>query len=602
MLVFSMLCKEKHGEEWHIGEKNIFNLLNLDMVEGVIMASDMLIQDQLHLELLDRIKKAKPTLPIVSVDIDLPGTAYIGTDDVQSVYSLVSHLIVEHGLTDIAFMTGVEGHPHAKARLEGYYLAMKDHNLPIGENRVFYGDFWYNMGDTVVQKIIDGGNMPQAIACASDTMAVSVCEALKARGIRVPDDVAVTGYDSIIAGLNYVPSITSANRPSDITGMRAVLRLDSMIKGEPFMDFPGRAAVSVAKSCGCRMSAAERMRVEKEAWRDSDHHGDFDSSYNFMMEDLLRENNFENYLWQVGWYGYQIGAIDNSTIVLCEDWNDPEKMGIEKDYITTGYGDRVCAVLTRYDGNSYVQLDNWFDTSLMLPRIYEPRDYATAYIFTPLHFKDRCFGYSVLSYGGVPRSYDTTFRKWIKNVNSSLESLRRQIKLQYMYKRMEQMAVTDMLTGLYNRNGFNLYSAEEFKKAQENGEVFTIVVGDMNNLKPINDTYGHVEGDFAITSMGEAFKAGAHSDVDCFRVGGDVFIAIMKNGNSQRTEEYCRGITEYLDRVNKTAGKEYEISVSLGVYCKVPGKDETLQSAIISADELMFERKQEYKSTYNIKR
>lgn len=208
----------------------------------------------------------------------------------------------------------------------------------------------------------------------------------------------------------------------------------------------------------------------------------------------------------------------------------------------------------------------------------------------------------MLSYGGVPRSYDTTFRKWIKNVNSSLESLRRQIKLQYMYKRMEQMAVTDMLTGLYNRNGFNLYSAEEFKKAQENGVVFTIVVGDMNNLKPINDTYGHVEGDFAITSMGEAFKAGAHSDVDCFRVGGDVFIAIMKNGNSQRTEEYCRGITEYLDRVNKTAGKEYEISVSLGVYCKVPGKDETLQSAIISADELMFERKQEYKSTYNIKR
>ena len=132
-------------------------------------------------------------------------------------------------------------------------------------------------------------------------------------------------------------------------------------------------------------------------------------------------------------------------------------------------------MLTRYDGNSYVQLDNWFDTSLMLPRIYEPRDYATAYIFTPLHFKDRCFGYSVLSYGGVPRSYDTTFRKWIKNVNSSLESLRRQIKLQYMYKRMEQMAVTDMLTGLYNRNGFNLYSAEEFKKAQENGEVFCAV-------------------------------------------------------------------------------------------------------------------------------
>ncbi len=267
--VFSTFNKDKLSDPWHEGDANIFSMINYSVLDGIIFVPDTLQVGGIA-ERVERDIKKKFGKPVVSVDIATEGFKNIFTDDVQNIKMLVSHLIEVHRLTDIAFMTGIKGHPHATNRLNGYFEAMIEHNLPIDRSRVFYGDFWYNKGEEVVQALLDDDRpMPQAIACASDTMAVSICEALKNHGFRIPEDVAVTGYDSIEAGVNYVPSISSSEIPAENTGIRAVRLMHSLITGTKFNDDPCSAEICIAQSCGCSVNIAEKMRTKNKSWRET---------------------------------------------------------------------------------------------------------------------------------------------------------------------------------------------------------------------------------------------------------------------------------------------------------------------------------------------
>ena len=593
--VFSTFNKDKLSELWHEGEENIFSMINYSVLDGVIFVPDTLQVGGIAERVEADIKK-KFSKPVVSVDIATEGFDNIFTDDIQNIKMLISHLIEDHKLTDIAFMTGVKGHPHSTNRLTGYYEALIEHNLPIDRSRVFYGDFWYNEGENVVQTLMDDERpMPQAIACASDTMAISVCEALKARGLRVPEDVAVTGYDSIEAGINYVPSITSSDIPAENTGRRAVSFIHSLITNTKFKDDPRGAEISIAKSCGCTVNVAEKMRNKYKSWRDSDLYGDFDSTYNFMLEALISEKDYEKYLGAMGWYAHQIGEFDYFYLCVCENWDNLGETEQNKNYLKKGYTKKMFLPLYKHDNRNSIDLERSFDLSEMLPALYERRPEPTAFFFGPLHFNDRCFGYSVISYGNKPVPYSSTYRKWIRYVCSSFESLRRQRNLQFLYSKMEDNAVTDLLTGIYNRNGFNLYAGQCLSDAAKKSGSFTLILGDMNNLKYVNDTFGHVDGDFAIKSVADAFKNACGTDF-CYRIGGDEFVIVSSDISSrEEIDAICGKIQAYLKKINDTANKPYSTSVSLGVYFGDASALDSVEQAVSAADKRMFEAKEKYK-------
>ncbi len=593
--VFSMFNKDKLSDEWFEGDANIFSMINYSALDGIIFVPDTLqvggIAERVEKAIKKNFKK-----PVVSVDIETEGFNSLFTDDIQNIKMLISHLIEVHRLTDIAFMTGIKGHPHSTNRLTGYYEALIEHDLPIDRSRVFYGDFWYNKGEEVVQALIDDDRpMPQAIACANDTMAISVCDALKNHGIKVPEEVAVTGYDSIEVGINYVPGITSSEIPADNTGIRAVKLLHSLMTGTEFTDTPCDAEISIAKSCGCSVNIAEKMRTKNESWRDSDLHGDFDSTYNFMLEALVSKKDYEEYLGTLGWYAHQIGNFEHFYLCMCDNWDNPDETEDNPNYLKKGYTQKMSMPLHKYNGQNFVNLDYTFDLSEMLPALYERRPSPTAFQFGPVHFNDRCFGYAVITYGDVPTAYSDTYRKWMRYLCSSMESLRRQKNLQYLYHKMEENAVTDLLTGIYNRNGFNLYAGSVLDGAKKRGKKFTFILGDMNNLKYVNDSFGHVEGDFAIKSVADAFKYAAGSE-NCYRIGGDEFVFISGSISSgDEIDKICADIREYLRKVNATADKPYSISVSLGVYFDDASGLDSVEPAVSAADKKMFEAKEKFK-------
>ncbi len=602
VLVFTTFIKDELTPEWQYGEQNIFNVINYDILDGLIIALDTILIDKVADKILDKIKTCFHK-PVVSIELEYEGTdiVTIKTEDRVPVKKIVSHLIEEHKLTDIAFVTGRRGHPHSNNRLEGYCEAMVEHGLAIDDTRIFYGDFWYHCADGIIDELYEQNRpLPQAIACACDATAIGICEALKKRGVRVPEDVAVTGYDSVLPGVEYKPSITSCVTPSHITGSKSVRKLHSMIINSIFDEKITEATdIYIGQSCGCDRIYEEKKKNMNERWQSEIIATEFTANGNSMLEDLISVNSLYGFFGKTSWYTYHIGVYESIDICICEDWDNPNENERHNNYLRDGYTPNMYQMLHRkYISNgASVEVDRRFDVNIIVPTIYEKRKKPTTFFITPVHFLDRCFGYSVISYGDAIRAYDMNYRMVIKYVNSGLESFRRYKRLEENLRQARENSITDAMTGIYNRNGFNMYADEMFNNAMTMNKKLLVILGDLNKLKYINDNFGHISGDVAIISAAQAFKNTCTMSKLCFRIGGDEFVMLdMGDYTEEELIELKNNIKSSLEKLQEEKETEFDMRMSVGIFYDYVDNFDKIEQVVSIADNRMFEDKVAMKS------
>ncbi len=121
---------------------------------------------------------------------------------------------------------------------------------------------------------------------------------------------------------------------------------------------------------------------------------------------------------------------------------------------------------------------------------------------------------------------------------------------------------------------------------------------DMNGMKKINDRYGHAEGDFCLTTIADALQKCARLDEICIRMGGDEFVVLAKNYDQKKADVFMRMVQDLINQSTRKAGKNYQISVSIGCYMNVPEKEgfASIQSEaetyLGKADKEMYSEKQ----------
>ena len=138
--VFSAMIYTGGYPNYQDGESQNVSLANFDTMDAVIVVPDTLQASKTDAEEVLEYIRNNFNGPKVVLDIEAEGFRQFFCDDTDSMDYVISHLIDKHNCTDIAFMTGIKGHPHSTARLNGYYNALKKHNLSIDESRVFYDD------------------------------------------------------------------------------------------------------------------------------------------------------------------------------------------------------------------------------------------------------------------------------------------------------------------------------------------------------------------------------------------------------------------------------------------------------------------------------
>jgi LacI family transcriptional regulator len=171
-------------------------------------------------------------VPFVGLGQMPPGGGdFVHTDDVGGFREVVSHL-VGRGRRRIAFLGGEESAIPTRQRLEGYRAALAAGGVPARDDDVHFADFTREGGRGGAAILLDREDPPDAIAAANDLIAIGVLDAARARGLRVPDDVAVTGYDDIDAASLVSPPLTTVQNPAREIGRACARLLLERLDGE----------------------------------------------------------------------------------------------------------------------------------------------------------------------------------------------------------------------------------------------------------------------------------------------------------------------------------------------------------------------------------
>lgn len=565
VVVFASYLKYQNSRVREIGETSIFSLVPFERFDAIAVMGDTLQSPGLA-DSLEEMIHDRCSCPVLFVDKDSRYYPSIFPNHYEDAKKLVTHLIEDHGYTDIAYLTGKAWHKYSRQRLQGFIDAMSEHSLPIGKERVFYGDFWYtsgeNLGDRLIKK---GGKLPQAIACANDCMAIGLATALTKGGIRIPEDIAVIGYDSMEEGRYSPEPITSVKLPAKAMGAHALTNLVEMINGQETTPFTVLGEFFCGSSCGCAKQINEIDMKYRKAWPTDTSHNSVFSSFNHLDEDLVIQNDFDGLCKTVFSYVFQIREFESFSLCLNDKWQqmakkmsgsiEDSRLSVEKLSDTDRYFSKkmmhVIACRPENLNCDRMSSDVFFDRDVLIPRLEADRDKPEAFFFTPLHFEDSTFGYAVLSYT-EPRSYKRSYRFWLHSIMRGLENFRRYDELVSINKQLEASLIRDPLTGIFNYNGF-LRQAEDLVKLHplSEGEKIGALAIDIKNLSRINNDDGRLAGDNAIISVGrlmcDTFTRGR---VYCMGNGEMVALEVIRDKDvfqvlGERIKDFNRRLEEY---------------------------------------------------------
>ena len=157
--------------------------------------------------------------------------------------------------------------------------------------------------------------------------------------------------------------------------------------------------------------------------------------------------------------------------------------------------------------------------------------------------------------------------------------------------KLEEIATKDELTGLFNRRGFISNAERVLEEPSNQGKVAIICYADMDNLKMVNDKYGHDDGDFALRTIAQVLQESFREMDIIGRIGGDEFICLAVTGADCDVDSMKSRIEKVTKRYNKFAGKPYPIEMSTGIYkFKIIGKVD-IYDAMNNADTLLYQEK-----------
>lgn len=580
IIVFASAGYYLTESDYDIQEKNIFHFAAIEKLDGIITVPESYEQGEFRELLNDMLHRAR--CPVVAIRHEDAANDCVFTNEREAIRPLIRHLIEDHGMRRICFQKGFPGHEESEIRLGVFREEMAAHGIPVSRRDICPGNMWTNCGEEAYKAFFsDPDNRPEAVVCANDYMAVGLMRELKKHGLRVPEDVIVTGFDNIpVLGMD-VPSLTTVQ--PDYAGMvaEAMNHLDRQIKGGTAQN-QTRIALNgrfiLGESCGCGKRHEDYFRRVSEQ---TTHLLELENDQDAMMNNL----------------SIDLGACDDlkelhAVMISPRSYNPIMRdhylcLFGEPDSLMREEGNRACLVHAIRDHRDCGMPMIGFDRSDLLPPMAERREEPQLLYVKLLHQNRHNFGYSVFRYdtGEVPsRSYVQTNAL----LSIALANIYRRRELMQLYEERRLSSITDMLTGLNNRRG--LLERVEPIWRDLIGQRVAFVCIDMDHLKWINDTYGHAAGDFAIRLVGQAIHETLPEGAVGSRIGGDEFVVFMAEG--VKAEAFAKAFEERLRRLNEAENRSFTVTASIGVSVKKLNEMDTIESCVRTGDKALYRAKE----------
>ena len=588
VLIFSAFTNMYNDTPYSKGEASVYHLLNFNIIDVLIMMPETIKSNWVSDTIIRYALAAK--VPVITLDGKHSDCTNITYEYGDSLEKVIEHVITEHKCDDLFFMAGMKGNSFSDERIDAFKRVLARHNMNFDEKTMLgYGDFWDIPTQKVIKNLLSSGRkLPQAIICANDSMAIAAMKTLEENNIRVPDDIIITGFDSSYQERIYSTTrLTTSMMDADELAKTVAETAYGYLKGkEKPSDKHIHFAFIHGQSCGCREfdntytnEKLERMNEYNLALSDAE------SKMASLYTHTVNCDRLDDLTKAMGkYFNYR------SALCLNDDFLTKDSPVIPKAYHSVFTENMTAHVIRTWDDYRYKIS---YPSKKILPNLGDLLKRYRTVIFMPLHFQEQVIGYYAAVADDLlirPGSFYYV-QRLVESINQSLENFR----IEYLLRKAnDELSLThsiDPLTNIYNRRGY-FERISQLMHGNEKCDVI-FVSCDMDRLKEINDTYGHSEGDVAISAVAKAIKAGCGKDGICARFGGDEFVLTVPY-NTDKQRELSRLIGEIqteIDKFNRSAGKPYEVSISVGGSYGSVSSVEDINKLMRSTDQLMYEQK-----------
>lgn len=598
LFLFVNFSAYRYTSEENRREFNILTLPYLEDFDGVILLTSTFNLKE-EVEYLHR-KVLQSGLPAISVDYELDGMESIETDNYSSMYEMVRHLIENHDAKSLLYIGGIPEHKENLIRQKAFLKAAEDRGILVSPGNLLGGD-WTELG---AQKSLESwvetsGSLPDAIVCANDVMAIGVCSWLEKKGYRVPEDVTVTGFDHIRRGQTFRPVLTSVDREWEKLGYRSLQLLLQKMQG---IALDGKmihlSRPVFRQSCGCTMDGAAILQMIEKQKQESVSYAenlDADSHFRHLYKKLRKVENSDQISKALSEYLQKDHSLEGDEAAVCLH---PDFFFVDnKDsrMLEEGYPeemDVICSLSKGIPGKH--RMENCREVMF---RTANEAEEPSIYLFVPLHSDDKNYGFARLSRNESIFS-DKVLYIWTRHMNQTLEQVRSYAKLVNITNKLSEMSLKDGLTGTYNRFGCEKVIYPSIRERQENGGRSIVMLVDIDQMKSINDSFGHTSGDQAILLLTEALRSGLSEEFYIARYGGDEFFVAGELKENMDQDDLTSQVMKRLDELAQENKVPYTLKASVGAVVLEKGEQFDLIATVQQADKIMYLFKKEHHRLY----
>ncbi|MBQ5335046.1 MAG: EAL domain-containing protein [Oscillospiraceae bacterium] len=554
ILVFNSGLDAVYGNSTDQSCYSVYDLIPFDIVDLIVIMRDSIRNDAVCNTIAALAKERR--VPVMCYDSEAEGIPSVFSYPYQAFPELLDHVIGHHKCRKVDLITGVRGNYGSECMVVAYREALRRAGIPFSPERVAYGDYWEDPAVEATRLLL-AMDTPDAIVCANDSMAIACCGVLRQQGLRVPEDVIVTGLDGIVMERCFSPRLTTGLRDFDRMSTAALDTAEMILQGE---DVAERCEIPpifrISESCGCCateqrdqnaaiMTLSRRLSIA--AAQEADEHR--------IMSELMGRKQVS----VIDYLDVLVTHIPNDSVLCLRD-------SLSADLSTASleqFADPSELISTA----SFSRREKRFaiiPRSQLIPNLETVLAAGRPVYITGVYLQNEVYGYYAY-YGDELDEECFRLPKRIHTAGHVIGSNLIAARLFKMNERLLASRIRDPLTGMLNLHGAMRAINERMNAGDHPQRLVMMVIG-LRKLRQINSIFGHSEGDQALLSLANAISDCIDSDITAARIGGDEFLLAFFTSElrTDTADALVDVLRKRLQSYNQVSGKSYSIEIAVG--------------------------------------
>lgn len=579
-----------------IGVASVYDYINYDIIDAVIVFHSGISDELAYNHIISKALDAN--VPVILEDKIKEGCFTVRNTPDVALEKLINHVIRDHGVTDTFFMAGIRGNEFSNKRIEIYKKVLAENNLPFDESMVDYGGFWAGPTRIVMEKLLTRPKLPRAIICANDAMAIAVCDILRERGIKVPEEVIVTGFDGSPGADFSMPQLATCQVSGRSFCEKCIDIINKYFELEKFPEYNDNPyEFRPSASCGC----CEVDNVDFKNMAKNYHH---------MYTDM---NGHEYVIYSQILYQLNATGMDSNNFfgAMSRILDDRSYLSVRPFFLSIASGqtlhinndnDKMFIISAKYENSFSGSVE--FSASDMVPNLEEWENDDSMYVISALHVGKVIYGFYEVRTNRIIGD-SQKINRVLSMVNMMIHMAVSDVRQRYLRINRGDNTTIDYVTELANREGITKWYKQYIRMPENKDRYLMVSVYQLPKYSFIYDNYGMDEVKKVVCYVAELLRIANPRDAFISHTAEDEFVVVNSYDDWKIGGEDIKRATNVfysmLATYNSTNDKEFNVEVNAGCTVSPVKAKAKLETLIRLAIDELYKNREQYGTQKAIK-